>query len=85
MKPIVNADICTGCGLCEKACVTEKPAIYVLPREIALGKAGDHYIKGWDKKDEKRLENAASKTTVTELSKESAVDSLNDIGGLLDD
>ncbi len=26
LKPVVNPDICTGCGLCEKACVTKKPA-----------------------------------------------------------
>lgn len=77
MKPVVNSDYCTGCGLCEKACVTEKAAIYVLPREVALGKAGDYYIKGWDKKDEKRLENASEIKTTTELSKKSAVDSLN--------
>ena len=77
LKPIVHADVCTGCGLCEKACVTEKAAIFVLPREVALGRAGDYYIKGWDKGDEKRLENATSKTTKTEISKDSAVDSLN--------
>ncbi len=77
MKPIVHSDHCTGCGLCERACVTEKPAIFVLPRENALGKAGDYYIKGWDKNDEKRLENATSKTTTTEISKDSAMDSLN--------
>jgi len=77
MKPIVHSDHCTGCGLCERACVTEKPAIFVLPRENALGRAGDYYIKGWDKNDEKRLENATSKTTTTEISKDSATDSLN--------
>lgn len=77
MKPIINNDVCTGCGLCEKACVTEKAAIYVLPREVALGKAGDYYIKGWDKKDEERLENAVEIKTTTELSKDSALDSLN--------
>lgn len=82
MKPVVHSDVCTGCGLCEKACVTEKAAIFVLPREIALGKAGDYYIKGWDKADEKRLENATSETTTTELSKKSAVDSLNSVGDL---
>ena len=38
LKPVVNTDICTGCGLCEKACVTEKPAIFVLPREVASWK-----------------------------------------------
>ncbi|MDD2566619.1 MAG: ferredoxin-type protein NapG [Thiovulaceae bacterium] len=77
MKPVVDSDVCTGCGLCEKACVTEKASIFVLPREVALGRAGDYYIKGWDKADEKRLENATAKTTTTELSKESAIDSLN--------
>ncbi|MAD43352.1 MAG: ferredoxin-type protein NapG [Arcobacter sp.] len=77
MKPIVHADVCTGCGMCEKACVTDKAAIFVLPREVAEGKAGDYYIKGWDKKDEKRLENATSKTTQTELSKDSVLDNLN--------
>ncbi|MEA3373174.1 MAG: ferredoxin-type protein NapG [Campylobacterota bacterium] len=82
LKPVVNPDICTGCGLCERACVTEKPAILVLPNEVALGKAGDHYIKGWDKADEERLEGAKAETTTTELSKESAMDSLNDMGDL---
>ncbi len=56
LKPVVNNEVCTGCGLCEHACVTEKAAIKVLPLEIILGKAGSHYIKGWDKDDEKRLE-----------------------------
>jgi len=77
MKPVVDSDVCTGCGLCERACVTEKASIFVLPREVALGRAGDYYIKGWDKEDEKRLEKATSTTTTTEISKESAMDSLN--------
>lgn len=85
MKPVVNSDYCTGCGLCEKACVTEKAAIFVLPREVALGKVGDYYIKGWDKTDEKRLENVTSEITKTEISERKAVDSLNDMEGLLDD
>ena len=77
LKPVVHPDICTGCGLCEKACVTEKAAIFVLPREVALGRAGDYYIKGWDKKDEKRVENSTNSTTTTEISKDSAINSLN--------
>ncbi|MBU3014108.1 ferredoxin-type protein NapG [Poseidonibacter lekithochrous] len=77
LKPVVHADVCTGCGMCEKACVTDKAAIFVLPREIAEGKAGDYYIKGWDKNDEKRLENATNEKTRTEISKDSALDSLN--------
>jgi ferredoxin-type protein NapG len=84
MKPIVHADKCTGCGLCERACITEKPAIFVLPREVALGKAGDHYIKGWDKNDEKRVENAHAKINTTKISEQSAMDSLNNLDELED-
>lgn len=57
LKPVVIEDVCTGCGMCEHACVTDKAAIKILPRDIALGKVGEHYIKGWDEADEKRLEN----------------------------
>ena len=78
MKPVVVPDICTGCGMCEQACVTEKPAIFVLPREVAEGRAGNYYIKGWDKEDEKRLENAEAIHTKTKSSEKSAMDSLND-------
>ena len=77
LKPVIHADVCTGCGLCEKACVTEKAAIFVLPRKVAEGKAGDYYIKGWDKNDEKRLESATSQENTTEINKKSAIDSLN--------
>ncbi len=85
LEPVVDSDFCTGCGLCEHACVTKKPAIFVLPREIALGDVGSHYIKGWDEKDEKRLKNAKSEKTITDISKKSAIDSLNDMGDLLDE
>ena len=86
LRPVVHADACTGCGMCEHACVTEKPAIFVLPREIAMGKVGSHYIKGWDKKDEKRLKDAKAKINKTEISKKKAVDKLNSgLEGLLDE
>jgi ferredoxin-type protein NapG len=85
MKPVVHADACTGCGLCERACVTDKAAIFVLPREVALGRAGNHYVKGWDNEDQNRVKNAREIKTTTELSKDSAIDSLNDMKGLLDD
>jgi ferredoxin-type protein NapG len=79
LKPIVDMNVCTGCGLCEKACVTEKPAIFVLPRAIALGKPGDHYVKGWDKKDQARVANQLDKdmTTHDKRSEKSAADYLN--------
>jgi ferredoxin-type protein NapG len=85
LKPIVNSDICTGCGLCELACVTQKASIIILPREIALGKAGDHYVKGWDEKDQQRVHNGKATINTTNISKQSAIDSLNDMKGLFDE
>ena len=73
--PMVANDICTGCGKCEKACVTELAAIRVLPREAVLGKMGTNYIKGWEEQDEKRLESA--KTHKKTESKAQTLDYLN--------
>ncbi len=58
LKPVVNTEVCTGCGLCEAACITEKASIMVLPLHLITGKVSDTYIKGWDENDEKRLEDA---------------------------
>jgi ferredoxin-type protein NapG len=85
LTPVVHSDACTGCGLCERACVTEKASIFVLPHEVAQGKVGSHYVKGWDKADEARVKDAFGEETKTELSKESAQDSLNDLEGLFDE
>lgn len=72
--------------MCEHACVTKKAAIYVLPRALAMGEAGNHYIKGWEPKDEKRLDtikqDVPHEFTKTKLSEKSAIDSLNDESGL---
>ena len=57
--PVIHADICTGCGLCERACITEKAAVYILPRDVALGRVGTDYIKGWEPEDEQRLQGVA--------------------------
>jgi len=86
LKPVVVMNACTGCGMCEAACVTEKAAIFVLPREIALGRPGDHYVKGWDKKDQQRIKNQVDKdvTTHNKRSEKDASDYLNQ-GGLLDE
>ncbi len=78
LLPVVHSDVCTGCGLCEQACITEKPAIFVLPREHSMGKAGDHYVKGWDKKDQERVKDAKAIHTKDERSKREVSDYLND-------
>ena len=77
LLPIVHDSVCTGCGLCEQACVTEKPAIFVLPNQVAKGKAGDHYVKGWDEKDQERVGNAKEIHTETKRSEKDASDYLN--------
>ena len=48
--PMTYADVCTGCGKCEEACITEKASIKVLPQPLARGQAGSHYRIGWDEK-----------------------------------
>jgi ferredoxin-type protein NapG len=49
----------------------------VLPNDIAKGKAGDHYVKGWDAKDQERVKDAKGLETTTERSKKDADDYLN--------
>jgi len=48
--PVVYSDACTGCGLCEKACILEEAAIKVLPMRVAKGELGHHYRLGWEQK-----------------------------------
>ncbi|RDU72636.1 ferredoxin-type protein NapG [Helicobacter anseris] len=74
--PMVANDVCTGCGKCEKACITEIASIRVLPRDVILGKMGSNYIKGWEEADEKRLENVSIKPKTD--SKKQAIDYLNE-------
>ncbi|NOY50721.1 MAG: ferredoxin-type protein NapG [Chlorobi bacterium] len=82
IEPVVNRELCTGCGLCEHACITEKPSIVILPVDIANGKAGSHYIKSWDKNDEKRINTTKEKSAVEA---NTAEDYLNDPESLFDD
>jgi ferredoxin-type protein NapG len=78
LGPVVHSDHCTGCGMCERACVTKKASIFVLPRRIAMGESSDRYIRGWEAGDEKRLEEAPEDTmTVTPRSGKSPTDYLN--------
>ena len=52
-EPVVYSDACTGCGLCEKACILDEAAIKVLPTRLAKGELGQHYRLGWEQKSEK--------------------------------
>jgi ferredoxin-type protein NapG len=78
MVPAVHSEHCTGCGLCERACVTRKASVFILPRNIAMGESSERYIRGWEEKDEERLIEAPEETrTVTPRSEKPALDYLN--------
>ncbi len=49
--PVVHSDACTGCGLCERACILEEAAIKVFPVHLAKGELGKHYRLGWKEKE----------------------------------
>jgi len=48
--PVVHAEACTGCGLCEHTCVLERAAIRVLPHRLAQGAMAAGGVAGpsWD-------------------------------------
>jgi ferredoxin-type protein NapG len=48
--PTVHSEHCTGCGKCEKSCITEEASIKVLPLKMAKGSLGEHYRLGWEEK-----------------------------------
>lgn len=66
LLPTVDANYCTGCGKCERACVTEIASIKTLPFEIALGKMGSNYVIGWQPKTDAKLEGASSEVKTDE-------------------
>jgi ferredoxin-type protein NapG len=45
--PVVHSEACTGCGVCEHACILEEAAIKVLPHDLAQGKPNPSYRFGW--------------------------------------
>lgn len=49
--PVVHSDACTGCGLCERACILDEAAIKVFPMHLAKGELGKHYRLGWQEKE----------------------------------
>ena len=74
-EPVIDPEYCTGCGQCEHACITERPAIRVLPRALVQGRVGDHYRFGW-KNGEQREPVGAQRATPAPDGK-GAIDYLN--------
>lgn len=78
LGPVVHSRHCTGCGMCERACVTKKASIFVLPLQIAMGESSERYVRGWEEEDEQRIEDAPEETkTVTPRSEKSPLEYLN--------
>jgi len=57
-KPVVDANFCTGCGMCEQVCVTPKASIFVLPLDYGLGSSNEQYVEGWIEGKDKKLQNS---------------------------
>lgn len=82
LVPVAHSEACTGCGICERACVTQKASVFVLPRNIVMGESSSRYVKGWDEKDEERLKDVSEDvTTKTPRSEKDPLEYLNK-GGL---
>ncbi len=78
LGPVVHSEHCTGCGMCEHACVTKKASIFVLPRQFATGESSEHYLRGWKTEDEQRIVEAPEETrTVTPRSDKNPLEYLN--------
>ncbi|MCI6988607.1 MAG: ferredoxin-type protein NapG [Campylobacter sp.] len=80
LVPVVNSEICTGCGKCERACITKKAAINVIPREFVIGELNENYVMGWIDGGDEKLKDA---DTAIKLDSQKGLDYLNSGDDLL--
>ncbi len=85
LKPVVDPDHCTGCGMCERGCPTTIASIKVLPLAISKGDIGSHYMVGWGEQDDSVLESTSTDVMMkrTKRNEKSAIDNVNDVEGIL--
>ena len=87
--PVVHSEFCTGCGMCEQACILEEAAIKVLPHEMVQGRLGDKYRIGWEQDGQispdfqmetpEALDPRDARKRLREV-----VDDMNDLEGIVD-
>ena len=85
LRPVIKPEKCTGCGICEKVCPTDKAAIRIVDRESALGQIGAHYRLSWladDDPKNQRNEAPGSIKTPNEESSQNALESLKNMEAL---
>ncbi len=87
--PVVHADECTGCGVCEHACILEESAIRVLPRELAQGRMGGNYRLGWQEdarisRDFHPADAVLEGVGDEEGRARDVVNEMNDLGGIVE-
>jgi ferredoxin-type protein NapG len=87
--PVVHSEFCTGCGMCEQACILEEPAIKVLPHDLAQGKLGEKYRIGWEDDAEisRDFDPDVPEAPVPDDIKqrqEEIIDSMNDLEGIVE-
>jgi ferredoxin-type protein NapG len=84
--PVVNSNHCTGCGVCEHACVLDEAAIKVLPRALAQGRLSEGYRFGWLEEAEISADFPAPETAPDipqwEGSLDRVLESMNDLSGI---
>ncbi|MBW2269907.1 MAG: ferredoxin-type protein NapG [Deltaproteobacteria bacterium] len=85
--PVVDSEHCTGCGKCERTCITEEAAIKVLPVALAKGKLGEHYRFGWKEetfisRDFEAPRNAPEIPEWGEESLRDVLEKLDDLSGI---
>lgn len=84
--PKVRADRCTGCGMCEHACVLERPAIKVLPVELAQAALGGHYRMEGEEREATRDDGSSADDEGTpDDNLDAVLGELQNLRGLEDD
>lgn len=86
-EPVVHSEACTGCGMCEHACILEETAIKVLPIAVAKGKLGENYRFGWKEKvqisdDFDTIQNPKNEQKKKDSYLRNSLDALEDDGTL---